>query len=179
MADEAARTAFATQGNLGAHANRAASKAVALADLDMTAEQATAHLRRKITMQMTSGAYGLMRCWVIFRNKSGSTKDGITYEEFCRGLRAYGLPLAEEVSRAMFAAADRNNDGHMQIREFIDTIMGRCVLSLATVPADRQTYASLVGGTRRRRTRCSRRAAARRTRRRSCSRWWTCGRTSR
>jgi len=124
---EQSRAEANTLADLGRYADRreAAGAVYLPADTNMTSEVALQHLRRKITMQMTSGAYGLMRCWVIFRNKSGSTKDGITYPEFCRGMRAYGLALPEEVTQTIFRAADNNNNGFIQIREFTDTIMGR------------------------------------------------------
>ena len=94
-------------------------------DSDMTADQAIVHLRRKIAMQSSGGSHGLMRCWVLFRNRSGSTKDGITFAEFCRGLRSYGLPLPTAVSREIFTMMDQDGDEHIQIREFIDVVMGR------------------------------------------------------
>ena len=45
--------------------------AVFLPDANMTAEEALLHLRRKISMQMTGGSHGLMRCWVLFRTRAG------------------------------------------------------------------------------------------------------------
>lgn len=91
----------------------------------MRPEEALGHLRRKITMQMTGGSHGLMRCWILFRNRTGSSRDGISYPEFCRGLRAYGLPLTDAASRALFDHIDALGTGTIRIQAFIDNVMGR------------------------------------------------------
>merc|ERR1719440_2576553 len=53
-----------------------------------------------------------MRCWMQFREKAGGTKEGITYHEFNRGLRNYGLHLKEPVSHEMFDRMDTSKDGY-------------------------------------------------------------------
>ena len=54
--------------------------------LNLTADEAIEHLRRKIGQRLKSGPYGLQRCWMQFRERSGGTKEGITYAEFKHGL---------------------------------------------------------------------------------------------
>ena len=66
-----------------------------------------------------------MRCWVLFRNRSGSTKQGITFAEFKRGLKSYAIDAPERVAREMFNRMDASGDDHIQIKEFIDHVMGR------------------------------------------------------
>lgn len=94
-------------------------------DNTMCPEEALGHLRRKIAMQMTGGSHGLMRCWILFRNRTGSSRDGITYQEFCRGLRAYGLPLTDAASKTLFDRIDASGTGMIRIQAFIDNVMGR------------------------------------------------------
>ena len=108
-----------------ARSQKQSAGAVFLPDANMTPDDALLHLRRKISMQMTGGSHGLMRCWVLFRTRAGSSKDGITFPEFCRGLRCYGLPLPEAISRNLFDRMDANHDGTIHIKEFIDHVMGR------------------------------------------------------
>ena len=68
--------------NIGMRANKKAmAGAVQVMDESMTPEQGLLNLRRKIALQLKGGSHGLMRCWVLFRNRSGSTKQGITFAE--------------------------------------------------------------------------------------------------
>ncbi|KAJ1454567.1 hypothetical protein M885DRAFT_617899 [Pelagophyceae sp. CCMP2097] len=99
--------------------------AVETDDLIMTSDEALMHLRRKIGMQMSGGSHGLMRCWVLFRTRAGSSKDGINYKEFCHGLRSYGLPLPEALTRPLFDTVCNPSDRHIHVHEFIDKVMGR------------------------------------------------------
>ena len=91
----------------------------------MSADAAVLHLRRKIGQRLKSGPYGLQRCWMQFRERSGGTKEGITYPEFKQGLKNYDLLLEERVYREIFERMDKSGDGHIQITEFIDNVMGR------------------------------------------------------
>ena len=93
--------------------------------LNLTADEAIVHLRRKIGQRLKSGPYGLQRCWMQFRERSGGTKEGITYPEFKQGLKNYDLLLEERVYREIFERMDKSGDGHIQITEFIDHVMGR------------------------------------------------------
>ena len=61
----------------------------------------------------------------MFRNRSGSTKQGITFAEFKRGLKSYAIDAPERVAREMFDRMDASGDDHIQIKEFIDHVMGR------------------------------------------------------
>ena len=112
--------------NIGMRANKKAmAGAVQVMDESMTPEQGLLNLRRKIALQLKGGSHGLMRCWVLFRNRSGSTKQGITFAEFKRGLKSYAIDAPERVAREMFNRMDASGDDHIQIKEFIDHVMGR------------------------------------------------------
>ena len=80
-----------------AHARPGSSRPFGIDETPLTinADEALAHLRRKVGQRLKSGPNGLMRCWVQFRERSGSSKEGITFEEFKRGLRNYDLILKE------------------------------------------------------------------------------------
>jgi Ca2+-binding EF-hand superfamily protein len=112
--------------NIGMRGNKKAmAGAVQRFDESMTPEQGLLNLRRKIALQLKGGSHGLMRCWVLFRNRSGSTKQGITFAEFKRGLKSYAIDAPERVAREMFDRMDASGDDHIQIKEFIDHVMGR------------------------------------------------------
>ena len=91
----------------------------------MTADQAVLILRKKIGLRLKGGPHGLMRCWMQFRERAGGSKEGITYDEFVRGLKNYDLILDDAVSSELFDRMDTSGDGYIQIREFIDNVMGR------------------------------------------------------
>ena len=91
----------------------------------MDADQAIVTLRRKIGQRLKGGPHGLMRCWLQFRERSGGTKEGITYGEFCHGLKNYDVIVTDGVSREVFERMDKNGDGHIQITEFVNHVMGR------------------------------------------------------
>ena len=91
----------------------------------VSADEAVLHLRRKIGQRLKSGPYGLQRCWMQFRERSGGTKEGITYAEFCHGLKNYDVIVTDAVSREVFDRMDKNGDGHIQITEFVNHVMGR------------------------------------------------------
>ena len=82
----------------------------------VSADEAVLHLRRKIGQRLKSGPHGLMRCWIQFRERAGSTKEGITYAEFKRGLKNYDLVVPEGVYQELFARMDKSGDGHIQAR---------------------------------------------------------------
>merc|ERR1712167_536111 len=91
----------------------------------MTVEDGKLALRRTIGQRLKSGPNGLMRCWVEFRNRAGSSKEGISRSEFKRGLKLYGIPLHPSKTDELFDRMDASGDGYIQIKEFIDQIMGR------------------------------------------------------
>ena len=123
---EDAPTNWSSVANIGMKGNsKAQAGAIHKVDETMTPEQGLLNLRRKIAMQLKGGSHGLMRTWIIFRNRAGSTKAGITFKEFERGLRSYGLPVPDRIARIMFDRMDSSGDGHIQINEFIDHVMGR------------------------------------------------------
>ena len=107
------------------HVQQGRNKGVNDQPLEMNADEALIALRKKIGLRLKGGPHGLMRCWVQFREKAGGTKEGITYDEFHRGLINYGLHLKESVSREMYNRMDSSGDGHIQITEFVDNVMGR------------------------------------------------------
>lgn len=94
-------------------------------DMDLTTEDALKQLRRAVAQRLKSGPHGLLRCWIEFRQRAGSTKGGITLREFARGLRAYGIPLSPDRTKELFGRMDVSKDGLIQIKEFIDHVMGR------------------------------------------------------
>ena len=94
-------------------------------DPNMTVEDGKLALRRTIGQRLKSGPNGLMRCWVEFRNRAGSSKEGISRSEFKRGLKLYGIPLHPSKTDELFDRMDASGDGYIQIKEFIDQIMGR------------------------------------------------------
>ena len=75
-------------------------------------------LRKKVAQRIPGGAAGLMRCWLSFKQRCGSSKTGITYEEFRHGLtHGYGMPLEERQMKALFRKMDENGDGGIYIDE--------------------------------------------------------------
>lgn len=103
---------------------KAQAGGIFLPDATMTPEKALVHLRRKISMQTTPGSNGLTGCWMLFRSRAGSTENGIRYNDFCRGLRAYGLILTEPASRTLFDQLDVSRTGAIRMHDFIDKVMG-------------------------------------------------------
>ena len=102
-------------------------------DATLTMEAALLMLRQKISQRLKSGPYGLLRCWTEFRQRAGSSKDGITLSEFKRGLKAYGIPLKPDLMEKMHAEMDVTGDGYVHIQAFIDHIMGRWSATANTV----------------------------------------------
>mmetsp|Transcript_1456 Transcript_1456/g.2113 ORF Transcript_1456/g.2113 Transcript_1456/m.2113 type:complete len:560 (-) Transcript_1456:252-1931(-) len=96
-------------------------------DPDLSKEVALNQLRVAISQRLRSGPHGLLRCWIDFRQRAGSTKDGITKSEFARGVKAYNVPLHPNLIDEIHKQMDVDGDGHIQINEFIDNVMGRNV----------------------------------------------------
>ena len=95
-------------------------------DENMTCEDAIEHLRTAITQRIKSCNQGeLIRCWIEFRTKAGSNKEGITLPEFRRGLRMYGIPLTKERTKEFFQMFDKNGDNQMHMSEFINIVISR------------------------------------------------------
>ena len=95
-------------------------------DPRLTVDQAIKQLRNAITQRIKSCNQGeLIRCWIEFRTKTGASKEGVTLVEFRRGLRTYGIPLSYERAGQMYLRFDENNDGQIQMKEFIDIVIGR------------------------------------------------------
>ena len=101
------------------------TSAAGLAPAKMTADDAVKVLRRKIGQRLKGGPHGLMRCWIQFRALAGSTKEGITFDEFARGLRNYDITVDDATARVLFAKMDKSGDGHIQLQEFVEHVMGR------------------------------------------------------
>ena len=113
------------RGNTGEGKRRASLMVKDKVDPHMTVEEGKIALRRIIGQRLKSGPNGLMRCWVEFRNRAGSSKEGISRSEFKRGLKLYGIPLHPSKTDELFDRMDASGDGYIQIKEFIDQIMGR------------------------------------------------------
>mmetsp|Transcript_29372 Transcript_29372/g.94748 ORF Transcript_29372/g.94748 Transcript_29372/m.94748 type:complete len:490 (+) Transcript_29372:633-2102(+) len=111
-------------------------------DDSLTTEDALEQLRQAISQRLKSGPYGLLRCWTEFRQRAGSSKDGITLGEFARGLRAYGIPLKPHLIEHLHTQMDKTGDGYIQIHEFIDHVMGRWSTTANTVTTDNGIRAS-------------------------------------
>eukprot|EP00619_Florenciella_sp_RCC1007_P013989 CAMPEP_0205905348 /NCGR_PEP_ID=MMETSP1325-20131115/1295_1 /ASSEMBLY_ACC=CAM_ASM_000708 /TAXON_ID=236786 /ORGANISM="Florenciella sp., Strain RCC1007" /LENGTH=153 /DNA_ID=CAMNT_0053271245 /DNA_START=34 /DNA_END=491 /DNA_ORIENTATION=- len=92
-------------------------------DEQMTVEKAVFRVRVAIGQRIPVG--GLIKCWTEFRQRAGSAKNGVLYEEFRRALRAYGILMPRDQCVALFNSMDANGDGTIQMREFIDVVMGR------------------------------------------------------
>lgn len=82
-------------------------------------------LKKKIISSLKSGSFGVMRMWKLFRSKCGASKEGVYFSEFKHGLTMYGLHFEEDINRALFNSIDVNQNGSIQIFEFIDNLMGR------------------------------------------------------
>ena len=86
---------------------RAAAMVIEKEDPNLTVDNALILLRRSITQRLKSGPNGLMRCWIEFRLRAGSTKEGITEKEFAHGLRCYGIPITKARPGAVLTSSAR------------------------------------------------------------------------
>lgn len=82
------------------------------AQIKATVPEAITMLSVKIASRLPSGPYGVIRCWMQFREKAGASKDGVRLHEFRRALTKYGLEFPDSVSQGVFDCMDHDHDGN-------------------------------------------------------------------